>query len=531
MRGALTTIRGWQQSQAERAEHRRVQPRLVDARLVFPAVGLWGFTALWILAGARWTLGFGAFLLALALGAWCVSHRFSPERGWWGSKKSAQILAPFAQVLALTCLLIAVQTVALQGRGYLHQWDLMQSLHGQGVRVSAIVVDARPSSTGGYKVQVETREIRQGLKSWDEHIRLSVYTDQLLLPGSRVSAAGALKVKGSYYRLQGKVSLIEPPGTVGPTFLLKTGLRDVAVEQLGAGQAGLLLGMAYGDDSSLPAQALSSLRIAGLTHLTAVSGANITLIFVVAYRLFYSLCARPCVLIVVGVAASTGYVVLVGLDGSVLRAWVMGLVGALGLVLGHGAYRLTFLSTCLMALVIAVPPLATHYGFILSVVATASLVVLAPAISRLLSRGIPLLLADLLAMPCAASLWCAPVILVLSESLYPYTILANLAVTPLVAPLTVLGLLAFLTYSLGLADPVLNLLLSLGGFLAQGLLNIAVWCASLPGSQLPVELTPLTVGLTFFAVVGISWLVLTWDRVANSLPEARLPRLHRGNEL
>ena len=528
MKRVLAVGRSWQQVQAERAEHRRVQPRLTDARLVAPAVGLWCFTALWILVGARWALWAGALLACLALGSWCGAQLLVRKSIAKVKGSLAQAPVPVLYTLVLTCLLAALQTVALQARGYPQQWELMQALNGQGIRVTAEVTEARPAPTGGYRLQVETVEIRQASRTWAQRVPLSVYTDKLFIPGSTVSAVGELKVSGTYYRLQGAVSLLEQPASVAPDFELKSGLRDRAVDHLGAERAGLLLGMAYGDDSSLPAPALSSLRVAGLTHLTAVSGANITLIFVVAYRLLYPLWPRRPALIAVGVAASSAYVLLVGLDGSVLRAWVMGLLGALGLVFGHGAYRLVFLSTCVMALLLAAPPLATHYGFILSVVATASLLILAPAISRLLSRWLPLLLADLVALPCAASLWCAPVILILSESIYPYTVLANLLVAPLVAPITVLGLLALIGYALGLAHPLLDALMNLGGFLTQGLLAVAAWCYKLPASQLPLVLSPFTLGLTLLAVVSISWLVLAVDRSLTSLPAARLPRLLGG---
>lgn len=528
MNRALSVVLSWRQAQAERAEHRRVQARFTDARLVAPALGVWGFTALWIQAGQKWALGLVALLTCLAVGSWYVSHRVISKKISRTPPQWQQTLAPLAHILALTCLLLALQATAMQTRGYPQQWEILQELNGQGVRVKAEVVDTQPAAGGGFRLSLETREIQQANTMWAQQVQMSVYTDQLLLPGSRVSAVGDLTVQGTYYRLRGPVTLLEEPSSLAPSYELKRGLREDAVKQLGPDRAGLLLGMAYGDDSSISTRSLSSLQVAGLTHLTAVSGANITLIFVVAYRLIYPVWPYRPALIAVGVLASSAYVLLVGLDGSVLRAWVMGLLGALGLVLGHGAYRLSFLSTCVIVLVFALPPLATHYGFILSVVATASLIILAPAISRLLSRYLPLLLADLLALPTAASLWCAPVILVLSESLYPYTVLANLLAAPLVAPITVLGLLALITYTLGIAQPLIDILLDTGGFLAQGLLLIALWCDVLPASQLPLTLSPLTLGLTLLTVAGISWLILSEDRALNSLPEARLPRLLEG---
>ena len=66
---------------------------------------------------------------------------------------------------------------------------------------------------------------------------------------------------------------------------LKERLRAHGREVLGADSAAIVLGTAYGDDSLMSATIREEYKLSGLSHLTAVSGANIALMFAAAYRL------------------------------------------------------------------------------------------------------------------------------------------------------------------------------------------------------------------------------------------------------
>ncbi len=94
----------------------------------------------------------------------------------------------------------------------------------------------------------------------------------------------------------------------------------------------------------------------------------------------------------------------------------------------------------MIVLMIVAPQLAVDIGFALSVSATGALIVVAPIISaRLTSRGWPKPLADALSIALSAQLVTAPLVAAISGQLSLVAVLANLAVAPIIPPITVLG--------------------------------------------------------------------------------------------
>ncbi|MCP6423250.1 ComEC/Rec2 family competence protein, partial [Klebsiella pneumoniae] len=87
--------------------------------------------------------------------------------------------------------------------------------------------------------------------------------------------------------------------------------------------------------------------------------------------------------------------------------------------------------------------LATNIGFALSAAATAGLIVVSPAWSAALRRrGFPPKVAEALAVAGAAHLLTAPVLAAVSGEVSVVAVIANVLAEPVVAPATVLGVLA-----------------------------------------------------------------------------------------
>lgn len=233
------------------------------------------------------------------------------------------------------------------------------------------------------------------------------------------------------------------PPLLGAASALRAGLV-AATEGLPGDGAGLLPGLAVGDTSGVSAGLDDAMKAASLSHLTAVSGANCALVtggvFAMCALLGFSRAWRVgCALV-----ALLGFVVLVTPEPSVLRAAVMGGIVLLALAGGRAARGMPALCLAVIVLVIADPWLARSYGFALSVLATAGLLLLAGPLARVLARWMPAPLALVLAVPTAAQLACQPVLLLLSPTLPLWGVPANLLAAP-AAPLgTVVGLVACL---------------------------------------------------------------------------------------
>ncbi len=276
-------------------------------------------------------------------------------------------------------------------------------------------------------------------------------------------------------------------GHVGPLYraahAVRAGLAATARQVLPADQAAMLPGLVLGDTSAVTAVTSREFRAAGLTHLTAVSGANVTI--VCGAVLFSARVIGPRAAVGLAGAALVAFVIVVQPTASVLRAAVMGAIALMGVLSARQRQAIPALAATVLLLMVVVPALAVDVGFALSVVATAALVVLAPVWSRrLVAAGCPKPLADAASVAWAAQLVTAPLIAGISGQLSLVAVVANFAVAALIAPITVLGSAAA---ALCLFWPAgAQLLIRFTGPELWWLLRVAHWAASAPAATMPV---------------------------------------------
>ncbi|WP_443094711.1 ComEC/Rec2 family competence protein [Rothia koreensis] len=246
--------------------------------------------------------------------------------------------------------------------------------------------------------------------------------------------------------------------------------------------AALVTGMAYGDDSALSAGAKEALRTAGLTHLTAVSGSNVALVFLLGVQsLRWTRCPRAVTLAVGGVVVG-GYAALVGPEPSVLRATSMGLLSGTAMVLGRGRTASATLWFSIIALLCADASMAGNVGFILSALATAGILLQGPSAQRILSVVLPEIVADVVAMTIVATLWCTPVLLWVSGFWSGYSVAANVAVAPVVPVATVCAIVGILATPLPLVADATTMC---AGWGAGWIESVAEVVARWPGARIP----------------------------------------------
>lgn len=264
---------------------------------------------------------------------------------------------------------------------------------------------------------------------------------------------------------------------------IRAKLASAAREVLSTEAAGLLPGLVLGDTSGVPATIVTQFRTAGLTHLTAVSGANVTIVCG-AVLLTAALIGPRAAAALAGVAL-VAFVVVVQPSASVLRAAVMGAVALVAVMSARRRQAIPALSASVIVLMVAAPQLSVDIGFALSVSATAALAVLAPAWSaRLVERGWPKPLADAVALATAAQAVTAPLIAAISGRFSLVAVLANICVAPVIPPITLLGTGAAVLCPIWPAAA--GLLLRFTGPELWWLLTVAGTAGSVPGAALPV---------------------------------------------
>jgi competence protein ComEC len=250
----------------------------------------------------------------------------------------------------------------------------------------------------------------------------------------------------------------------------------------------LVAGLAIGEIAELSEELEEKMRIVSLTHLVAVSGSNcaivVGMVYLVAVGLRFGRTGRT----VISLTALLLYVLLIGPDPSVLRAGVMAASVILMIALGRRTWALNALALATLVLLIADPWLAVEFGFGLSVLATAGILLLAPAIAERLGKRMPMPLALGLSVTISAQLFCLPLLMQLQPGLATYSVIANLLAGPMVAPVTVLGMIALLV------TPIAPWLAGLISFLA----SLGTWVIEMIAiifADLPVAYFPWATGL------------------------------------
>ncbi|HYO00808.1 MAG TPA: ComEC/Rec2 family competence protein [Mycobacterium sp.] len=280
---------------------------------------------------------------------------------------------------------------------------------------------------------------------------------------------------------------------------------------LPADQAAMLPALVLGDTSALSVETANEFRAAGLTHLTAVSGANVTI--VCGAILLAAGLVGPRVAVASAAVALIVFVVVVQPSASVLRAAVMGAIALFAVISRRRRQAIPALSACVLVLVVVAPELAVDLGFALSVSATAALVVIAPVWSRrLVDRGWPEPLAAGVSVAVAAQLVTAPLVAGMSGTVSMMSVIANLAVAAVIPPITVIGTgAAALTAAWPAAA---ELMIRFIGPELWWLSKVAHWASSVPGAVVAVPSG--WPGVVTVAIAGVAAVVLwrwRWGRV------------------
>ena len=378
-------------------------------------------------------------------------------------------------------------------------------------QLSAKRVSGRNFLPPSYSALASLREIRIGESSYKLHIPIRFITTDIevanLLPGQKISAqvrilrskeprVAALLIANQKVEVQN-----QPSRWAKSLGKVRLGLRAAS----GTGDAGSLIpGMVLGDTSLQSENFRSDMRRSGLTHLVAVSGANFAIVsaFIlwVAQFLFKTMRFR----IFATAIALVAFIALVRPSPSVLRAAAMAAVLLIAYATKRGADSLPALGFAIAAVVIGDPWQGRDPGFALSVLATAGLLLFAPRVITYLERYLPKIIAQAIAAPIAATVFCAPVIVAISGFLSPMSILANLLAAPAIFPITIVGFIAALLspFIPGLSALLITFVKPLAWWIA----NVADWAAGF-------RVLTISKGLLgFVAVIVVIALILLLPR-------------------
>lgn len=157
-----------------------------------------------------------------------------------------------------------------------------------------------------------------------------------------------------------------------------------AGDELPGDDGPLFRGLVVGDDRDQPRAMIERFRASGLSHLTAVSGQNVSFILAASGPILRRL--RPWARWTVTVALIAWFVALTRFEPSIVRAGVMAGLSATAYVMGRERAPVRILALAVTALVLIDPLLVWSIGFWLSVGATLGVSSVGPWIAHRLER-------------------------------------------------------------------------------------------------------------------------------------------------
>ena len=310
----------------------RAQGSLIhlDFRLSFTVLALWAFTAAALTVGTWRVVHPLACVLIALLGCLAILLFFPPR----AVMPYSLLFRTTGQLVFLACI-VTVQAVLLCATGVDASRATLQQAQGASLRLNGTVEQVRrvdPRTTlvvikleeiqgrsvralvnervrvyrrdGSAKSAAQRLEARSAASSATQQQGNGTARSQTIYPGMKVTALGTVEFNGSTAKLSGATIFPMPAPAYGAgsnattrtaeepyLSTLKEQLRTRALDTLNTESAALVLGTAYGDDSLMSSTAREEYKLSGLSHITAVSGANIAIVFLGAYRLVLAI--RP----------------------------------------------------------------------------------------------------------------------------------------------------------------------------------------------------------------------------------------------
>ena len=207
-------------------------------------------------------------------------------------------------------------------------------------------------------------------------------------------------IYGDFVRIYGRISnlnnrvlmyfpkieqLENDTGLLGKSLKIVNVLREKLISlfstTLPSPSSSLLMGIIFGIKEQMPKDFSDSLKTTGVFHVIAASGMNVTLVggFISTFFAFF---LKRQIAIALSILGIIFYAVLAGLEASIIRASIMGIIVFCAQILGRQALAVNGLFLAGFAMIFIDPTLISDIGFQLSLTATLGLIYIRPLFER-----------------------------------------------------------------------------------------------------------------------------------------------------
>lgn len=222
-------------------------------------------------------------------------------------------------------------------------------------------------------------------------------------------------------------------GRASVIFDFKDKMRQVIYRFLAPPQSEILGAMILGDKNRMSQELKEKLNIAGVRHITAVSGMHVLILSNILTSLFLFLGFWRGRAFYISIIIIWLFIFLTGLQASGIRAGIMASLFLSGRKLGRQSFSLRSIIIA-AAIMLIINPLLLFYdaGFQLSFLAALGIINLAPFLKKYLKW-------DVLTLTLSAYIFTLPVLIYNFGRVSWIGLLANLLIVPVVYPVMILG--------------------------------------------------------------------------------------------
>lgn len=339
-------------------------------------------------------------------------------------------------ILAIVLLLIVT-------RFFFYFQDKVEYKAGENVRIEhTLRQEPKKSEFGQYFF---AKDLMVSIPSYPYY----EYGDKLLIEGSVESLKSGLLVLHSpkITKLEDKsfvLSVLSP---------IRKRIVDSVMSSIPPKEGGLLLGILIGSRDKIEPSYYDQLKRAGVLHVVAASGQNVSIVVAVLMFVLLKIFTRR-VSILLTFAGIFIYAALTGFDPPIIRASIMAFVALGALALGKQNNSLYALFITAYIMVFFSPEMISDVAFLLSFASTLGIVVLNPILGQLFSNKSLEFLKEDIVTTISAQLATFPILLNFFQSYSLLSIPINLMVLFTIPIIMILGAIGA---ALSLLSPVLGL--------------------------------------------------------------------------
>lgn len=306
-----------------------------------------------------------------------------------------------------------------------------------------------------------------------EQIRLTIRKDQAVMPGQRIRALAGLKPpsrpvapgsydfeRDAYFKNIGafgfsfkapEIIETEQKGFASGLQKYRAMLGRRAEEKVSSPESAVVIALLNGDQRALPDATWDDIRIAGLAHIIAISGANISMAATLAFFLSRFLMAlwprfalyHPIKVYAAGIAfvAALAYALIVGMNVPTFRALVMTGLVLLAVAVNRSPFSLRMAAMSAFGLLLIYPEFLLGASFQMSFAAVVGLIVFYDLTRQFWTGAyrranwfgrIFIYIGGIMAVTVLATIVTAPFSLANFQQFSTYGVIANAMVVPVV---------------------------------------------------------------------------------------------------